>query len=992
MAKGKNEILLSIALEGDQDVKSKLQAVGDASKKSIGNIEKSLGDVGKSGFGGLGETAGKLSEALAPLTEASGLAGLAGLSGLTGIFGRLAAGPAGIIAGIAGVVLGMAKIGEETDKAKLKLKALGASGDTFEKLNKTAKELGVSTEDLQPSFEKFAASKNKINADRTSGVVRLRPSGATEADEAAAGVRIIGGGGKETGAPVPDNVFIGAMKTLIEGAQAEKIPGDQAGKIADAFSSKVQTERKLTPEAVDTLNPASQNILAKSLSSFFGRDLLNGAEIKEQLARPGQRAPSDNEVFRSLNAAEPDAHKQAESAYGLTAAFDALLAATKHLAEEFSGDVGIADAIKKIVNVINDAADNADKVIHPRDYEPGGPKFIGPVSPAENAEYKKPDVVDLGKTLLTGKSDPRFGDSNAVKVMKFLRDGPESLQQTTPEDVFNAINHGTEQSQPAPVGDASAPLSPVTEQLANNPAILGIQQRALAADRARAEFERREKGLKEIQDRGVFLEREGGGFLIAPDRAEPQPKQQPAIPPGFERLEDGTVVKSSPSTAPPVAAPGVDFQYIPPPSPVEQRRLDQDRLGGPPPQVQPTPAQTQPVLPPQQFGQVDQSFQTAGLASTIGDALRSLVQGITDKANGLAPAPDNKVQGQVDGLGIRGEGSPPPGTSVGDASQSITDAGAKLAAALDGVTALIGSVQSSSPVKVQVAATGGAIRHLDDGGHLSGPGTSTSDSIPAMLSDGEYVIKASSARKLGRSHLDWLNAGAPGMATGGDVMTARRLAKVKRFAAGGDASGDNGVSRSVASQASLGPGDHEITFDPQTGGAFVDGTLHLPGDPLLDDPTVQRGIAQSKAGMSAQPSNRKYKSDFVGRFGHSDDSDTYVAAGGPIGDWGRYAGGGAIGDIPNISRFAAGGSVSIARMLHLAEGGGVSGMAGPPTLDVGALAAPGGSTGHLDVDLRTNHGDFKMMAPEDVARQMSRAAGDAALAQTGPRPRWFKGQ
>jgi hypothetical protein len=43
------------------------------------------------------------------------------------------------------------------------------------------------------------------------------------------------------------------------------------------------------------------------------------------------------------------------------------------------------------------------------------------------------------------------------------------------------------------------------------------------------------------------------------------------------------------------------------------------------------------------------------------------------------------------------------------------------------------------------------------GGHISGkPGI---DQIPAMLSEGEYVIRASSARKLGRSKLDQINAG-----------------------------------------------------------------------------------------------------------------------------------------------------------------------------------------------------------------------------------------
>jgi len=64
---------------------------------------------------------------------------------------------------------------------------------------------------------------------------------------------------------------------------------------------------------------------------------------------------------------------------------------------------------------------------------------------------------------------------------------------------------------------------------------------------------------------------------------------------------------------------------------------------------------------------------------------------------------------------------------------------------------------SSSPVK---AATGGLVR---------GPGTGTSDSIPARLSDGEFVVNAKMAKKYG-DLLTALNAGRlPAFATGGFV-------------------------------------------------------------------------------------------------------------------------------------------------------------------------------------------------------------------------------
>ena len=45
------------------------------------------------------------------------------------------------------------------------------------------------------------------------------------------------------------------------------------------------------------------------------------------------------------------------------------------------------------------------------------------------------------------------------------------------------------------------------------------------------------------------------------------------------------------------------------------------------------------------------------------------------------------------------------------------------------------------------------------GGLVTGPGSSTSDSIPAMLSNGEYVIRSSAVDKIGTGVLDTLNAG-----------------------------------------------------------------------------------------------------------------------------------------------------------------------------------------------------------------------------------------
>lgn len=55
------------------------------------------------------------------------------------------------------------------------------------------------------------------------------------------------------------------------------------------------------------------------------------------------------------------------------------------------------------------------------------------------------------------------------------------------------------------------------------------------------------------------------------------------------------------------------------------------------------------------------------------------------------------------------------------------------------------------------------------GGLITGPGTGTSDSIPAMLSNGEFVINAAAVQRLGTGYLNMLNS--PHYAEGGQVGT-----------------------------------------------------------------------------------------------------------------------------------------------------------------------------------------------------------------------------
>lgn len=68
------------------------------------------------------------------------------------------------------------------------------------------------------------------------------------------------------------------------------------------------------------------------------------------------------------------------------------------------------------------------------------------------------------------------------------------------------------------------------------------------------------------------------------------------------------------------------------------------------------------------------------------------------------------------------------------------------------------------------SAVGAAAVAAATGGYISGPGTSTSDSIPARLSNGEFVVNAASVKKYGIDYLHAINTGrAHRYASGGLV-------------------------------------------------------------------------------------------------------------------------------------------------------------------------------------------------------------------------------
>jgi hypothetical protein len=121
--------------------------------------------------------------------------------------------------------------------------------------------------------------------------------------------------------------------------------------------------------------------------------------------------------------------------------------------------------------------------------------------------------------------------------------------------------------------------------------------------------------------------------------------------------------------------------------------------------------------------------------------------------------------------------------TVGD---KLKSASAKFDAFRDDVNNALGGINENKQIKVTATAVlnDGSGSPISDssgyslyarghaaGGPITGPGTGTSDSIMARLSNGEYVVKASAASQH-RELLDAINYGAPRFANGGPVVSA----------------------------------------------------------------------------------------------------------------------------------------------------------------------------------------------------------------------------
>jgi TP901 family phage tail tape measure protein len=76
---------------------------------------------------------------------------------------------------------------------------------------------------------------------------------------------------------------------------------------------------------------------------------------------------------------------------------------------------------------------------------------------------------------------------------------------------------------------------------------------------------------------------------------------------------------------------------------------------------------------------------------------------------------------------------------------------------LFGAIGAVGSTGLMGPFGKLIGVAGNLVPKKANGGYISGPGSGTSDSIPARLSNGEYVIRAKAVKAIGTDALDKMN-------------------------------------------------------------------------------------------------------------------------------------------------------------------------------------------------------------------------------------------
>ncbi|OCJ05260.1 hypothetical protein A6U87_14730 [Rhizobium sp. AC44/96] len=184
----------------------------------------------------------------------------------------------------------------------------------------------------------------------------------------------------------------------------------------------------------------------------------------------------------------------------------------------------------------------------------------------------------------------------------------------------------------------------------------------------------------------------------------------------------------------------------------------------------------------------DQELNQIREKITATEQLNTANKQVQASSEGLADAQRYFAENFTSGLSGLLTGTQTLEGAVKQLANSLIDAALRAALLGEGPLAGLGGGKSSGGGSTAVGGLlgwlfskdGGPVSHdrrtrlyLAGGGSVRGPGTSTSDSIPAMLSDGEFVVNARQTARY-RSLLESINGGrVPALADGGAIGSSK---------------------------------------------------------------------------------------------------------------------------------------------------------------------------------------------------------------------------
>ncbi|MCO8164802.1 tape measure protein [Pseudomonas sp. 21LCFQ010] len=168
----------------------------------------------------------------------------------------------------------------------------------------------------------------------------------------------------------------------------------------------------------------------------------------------------------------------------------------------------------------------------------------------------------------------------------------------------------------------------------------------------------------------------------------------------------------------------------------------------------------------------------------IDNSVISVRQAMDNLAAAIAAATAAKAATPTPGASYNGTGAggAPSYSDINAIYQSVLGRDADVS----GAAYWAGQLGSGSVADLAAAIKADAIKNGElagyaTGGLISGPGTGTSDSIIARLSNGEYVMSADAVRMFGTGLLDQMNAGRiPAFAAGGNVGETGPVLQITR--------------------------------------------------------------------------------------------------------------------------------------------------------------------------------------------------------------------